>query len=76
MGHQATVDVICSQIGDHNIWNMKRLMTNWYVSIYSKFYPIEKVILFLYKAVTEKKEMDPKYLNANTPQLICHCQHE
>lgn len=32
--------------------------------------------MFLYKAAAEKKEMDPKYLNANTPKLICHCQHE
>lgn len=44
---------------------MKRLMINWYVSIYFKFYLIEKVILFFYKVVVEKKEMDFKYLNVN-----------
>lgn len=44
---------------------MKRLMINWYVSIYFKFYLIEKVILFFYKVVIEKEEMDFKYLNVN-----------
>lgn len=78
MGHQASVDVICSQIEDHNIWNMQRLMTNWYVSIYFQFYPIWRSFCFSTKQL-QKKEMDTKYQNAenvNTPQLICHCQHE
>lgn len=73
MGHQASVDVICSQIEDHNIWNMQRLMTNWYVSIYFQFYPIWRSFCFSTKQL-QKKEMDTKYQNAenvNTPQLIC-----